>query len=283
MTTDLLDRLFSVPLKGFIEERRRVVTQLKAAGQAQQAKEVDKFAKPTVSAWATNQLAHRDPKLIEELAGVASRLRKVQLHGGGNKEGDSGYGDAVARQREILKKLRADAEEVLTSSGHAASPQVVERIVRNLREGVADEATRDTVARGRLSEDLEAVDFAALVGQATTTGSHAGRASVRAKDPPARPPRSANKGDAREEASREKAAAREQAHARAAAAREVARLRSAVTTANHALDKHRRAVEATRQELSLHEERAEAARLDSERLSRDLKAAEATLRQLPAD
>jgi hypothetical protein len=282
MTEDLLDRLFSVPLKGFIEERRRVVTQLKAAGQTQQAKEVDKISKPTVSAWATNQLVHRDPKLVEELAEVAARLRNVQLGGGGNKEGDSGYGDAVARQREILKKLRADAEEVLTSSGHPASPQVVERTVRNLREGVAAEATRDTVTRGRLTEDLEAVDFAALVGQAGTKVSDGGGWSARAKEPAARAPSGAKK-EAREEATHAKEAARQRAQARATAEREVAKLRTAATTAEHVLGKHRRAVEATQQELSRHEEKAEAARLDFERLSRDLKAAEAALRKLPAD
>ncbi|HET6283816.1 MAG TPA: hypothetical protein VFH73_22875 [Polyangia bacterium] len=283
MTPDLLDRLFSVPLKGFIEERRRVVGELKAAGQAQQAKEVDKIAKPTVSAWATNQLARRDPKLIEELGQVAASLRDVQLGGGGNKDGDSRYGDAVARQREILKKLRTDAEEVLTSSGHAPSPQVVERTIRNLREGVADETTRDTVARGRLTEDLEAVDFAALVAEVSTTASGGARTSARAKEPAARAPSTATRKEALLDANHGKEAAQQRARARAAAEREVAKLRTAATTAEHVLDRHRRAVENTRQELSTLEKKAEAARLESDRLSRALDAAQATLRKLPAD
>ena len=282
MTPDLLDRLFAVPLKGFIEERRRVVGELKAAGQAQQAKEVDRIAKPTVSAWATNQLVRRDPKLIEELGQVAASLRNVQLGGGGNKDGDSRYGDAVAKQREILKRLRTDAEDVLTSSEHAPSPQVVERIIRNLREGVADETTRDRVQRGRLTEDLEAVDFAALVAEVGTTVSGGGRTPARAKEPAARASSGAKK-EALLDATHAKEAARQRAQARAAAEREVAKLRTATTTAEHVLDKHRRAVENTRQELSTLEKKAEAARLESERLSRALDTAQTALRKLPAD
>lgn len=290
MTSDPLDTLYSAPLKEFVAERKRVVAALKAAGQGQQAKEVALLPKPSVSAWATNQLARRQAELVEELADVTARLRDAQL-GGGKKGNDSAYGEAVARQRELLKTFRGEVEEILHASGHGTSPQVVERVIRNVREGVADPAMRDQVTRGRLATDLEARDFAALIGEGA--GPSPGRSIEHGKAPAkshpaadrAAPAKTPAKGDhdqrrAREAAAREQAAERQRAAARTAAEREVTRLQASVTATERVLEKEERAVEHARDELTAREQKLAATRAESDRLTRALKAAESALAKL---
>ncbi|MGH2789258.1 MAG: hypothetical protein ACRDJV_15380, partial [Actinomycetota bacterium] len=79
---DSLDALYALPLEDFTAARNELVRQLQDAGDKGTAEEVRSLRKPSLAAWAVNQLARRHTdelrKLLDlrELAsGDASALR----------------------------------------------------------------------------------------------------------------------------------------------------------------------------------------------------------------
>jgi hypothetical protein len=299
-----VDSLFAVPLGGFVEERRRVARALKAEGRRDEAKRVEKLARPTVPAWVVNQLARQQAPLVKHLVEATDRLRAAQDGTlAGREDGGRGYAQALAAHREALKALRVAAERILRAAGHADNPHLTERVMRNLRSGIAGEQTRALVEAGRLSRDLEEQDLSELIGRAAPASGDAREAPV--PPPPARAAqarapaharhdaaetgarRRAEEARARAEESARRAADKEQqarararAQARAAASHEVARLRAEAESARRAADKEQRACAAAREALAAQEARADAARVEADKRAQELAAAEQALRTL---
>jgi hypothetical protein len=286
-----LDRLFSAPLKTFVEERKRLAAELKAAGRPKEATEVGKTPKPSVSAWVVNQLARREAPLLKSLADTTVRLRGAQRPGARAAPADH-TAEALAAHREALKRLRTRAEEILTASGQAARPQILEKVVRNLRVGMASEESRTRIESGRLIQDLAEEDFVSLLGEPSESADAGADADadvrVAARPAPAVEPPSAESGKARELARRQAAArAAEEAKTRARAEAERARakteaerriraLKVEAETARRTQQKEQRAVETARQTLAESEDRLQRAQLESERIARALGEAEAS-------
>jgi hypothetical protein len=263
MTAEL-DRLFATDLKSFVEERTRIARALKDAGDREGAKAIEKTPRPPVSAWAVNQIARRAPELVRELGELTARLQGAQGRGAGEAAGEGGYAETAASHRRVLAALRAQAEEILGGAGHAASPQLLQRVVGNLRAAAARADVWPVVVAGRLTRDVEEDAFAGLLGQAppegvgppAPPGRAPGRTDGRKAATPAAPAggastdaRAAARAAADEQRRREeqaRAAARDAARERAAADAQVKALAGASAAARAALDKEQRAVAAAR-------------------------------------
>jgi hypothetical protein len=160
-----LDQLFAAPLKTFVAERKRLADRLKASGDRQAAKALAKTPRPSVSAWIVNQLARQDGPLLREFAALTDRLRGAQGQTARSKS-DGDASELLAEHRAAIKRLRGRAEEILLASGQAVRPQILDRVLRNLRFGMADAAIRPTIESGRLIEDVAAeAGFAGLFGR----------------------------------------------------------------------------------------------------------------------
>src|ERR1022692_3671577 len=109
MASDETDRLFIARPSDFVGERKILVKTLKATGRRQEAASIEKLPRPSLSTWATNQLARREPGLVKELGEVTARLQTA----GSAPD----YAGAVAQHRDLLRSLRARAEEILTEAG----------------------------------------------------------------------------------------------------------------------------------------------------------------------
>jgi hypothetical protein len=155
-----LDRLYGSPLGEFTPIRNELVRALGKAGEREAAAEVKSLRKPSVSAWAVNQLARMERLQVRSLLTSAERVREAQaeLLAGGDAEE---LREAVTRQREVVGSLLGSAEEVLRAGGHPASEATLERIRKTLTAVAADEEGRKLVEAGRLSEDLEPAGFGA--------------------------------------------------------------------------------------------------------------------------
>ena len=268
MASEDLDCLFSVSLKDFVAERGRIARALEEAGRATEAKAIAKTPRPTVSAWVVNQIARREPVLVRELGALTGRLQDAQGRMMRMGEGGSDYAALAADHRRLLAELREKAEEVLARSGQGQSPQLLKRVIGNLRAGAASADTRLLIESGRLSRDLEERGFGGLFEPGAAPPAR------RPRDAPAPATRSAEQ--ARERRRREAAArAQERAEARelAAAVRRVGQLRSAAAAARAALEKQERARAAAREALAEADRRVDAARLAAEAVSRKLGAA----------
>lgn len=201
---DELDRLYGLPLDEFTAERNALAGQLRKAGDREEADRVKALAKPSISAWAVNQLARKERLQMRSLATAGERLRTAQeklLRGGPQNE----LQEASERQREVVAALLDSAEAVLRSAGHPATDATLERVRGTLTAAAGDE--EGLVPQGRLSEDLDPTGFGPLA---------LGRAGGRTAS---RQPKSIPAGDKRKphaaESRRQKAEERKKATAEA--------------------------------------------------------------------
>ena len=302
-----IDQLFAVPLKTFVAERKRLADRLKASGNPGAAKELAKTPRPSVSAWIVNQMARQDRPLLRDFAELTDRLRGAQGQIARAKPGE-GASELLAEHRAAIKRLRGRAEEILRASGQAVRPQVLDRVLRNLRVGMADVAVRPTIERGRLIEDVAAEEgFAGLVGlsveSATASLESSGGSAEELRHAPrvdgesnTRAPAHTGEGApdiaarrAAAEAQRAAAArAAEETKARARAQAERARARGEAEVrlrtlqartdgARRSLEKAQRNVEAARQALAQAEDDLRSAQLTAEGCAKQLADAEAEL------
>jgi hypothetical protein len=157
---DEIGALYELPLDEFTAARNALAKRL-SKEDADAAAEVKKLAKPTVPAWAVNQLARREPKLLEELIESGEALQKQTLKGS-----VEALRDSQRREREVARSLVGRAEELLNEAGHRPSAQALERVSGTLTAGAQTAEGRAALRSGRLSAELEPAGFEALVGMA---------------------------------------------------------------------------------------------------------------------
>jgi hypothetical protein len=110
--------LYRSPLAEFVATRKRLAAELKPADKAQ-AKRFEKLARPSISAWAVNQLWWRARPSFDALLDAAARLR-------------AGDATASTAHRASLSELRKRAAEILAGDAHAASDAVLRRVTHTL-------------------------------------------------------------------------------------------------------------------------------------------------------
>src|SRR5262245_53136433 len=103
------DDLYGLPLEQFVPERAALAKALRADGDRDEAARVAKLPKPSVAAWAVNQLVRTQRAAVEELfdAGDAVIAAQSALV--------SGSGDAVML-REAAQRERAVADGLVETA-----------------------------------------------------------------------------------------------------------------------------------------------------------------------
>src|SRR5919201_2534295 len=221
-----LDQLFGLPLEDFTAARNELASRLKSAGQADAAERVRELRKPSVPAWAVNQLARREPEAVGRLVDAGERLRQAQA--AALSGGDAGaVREATVAERDAVRELTRLVERLLGDAGRKPTQAVVERIGRTLRAAAVDAEAAALLERGQLTGEVDSPGFTAVAAIAPPPSKR--RPAERApRDDPAR--RAHEQSVRRPEQNLEKlerraedAAARvERAEAEAAAAREAA-------------------------------------------------------------
>ena len=155
MTLDeALDELYGVDPDAFVAERKRLARELKDAGDTAAADAVAKTRKPTVAAWALNQLARKQRRDVDLLLDAGHRLRQAQegVVGGADR---AAFEQAQKTEREALRRLTQQASELLGG----ASSQALSQIGSTLRTAAVSEEGRELLARGRFTTPLESEGF----------------------------------------------------------------------------------------------------------------------------
>jgi hypothetical protein len=140
--------LYHAPLDAFVAERKRLAKELGAAGDKSGAAMLAKLTRPSVSAWATNQLYARAREPFDELFASAAKLREGDLEAG-------------SEHRSLTAKLVARAAEILKEAGHGASEGTLRRVSANLA-ALAAAGSFDPDPRGALSHDRDPPGFDVL-------------------------------------------------------------------------------------------------------------------------
>src|SRR4051794_23917258 len=201
------DDLYGLPLEQFVPERAALGKALRAQGNRDEAARVAKLPRPSVAAWAVNQLVRTQRAAVDELFEAGDAVIEAQ------SALVSGSGDAVAmreaaqRERAAVDDLVATARGLLGSSGNELSQTMLDRISDTLNAAALDEDARAQVRDGRLVRELRHVGFAGAFG--TPAPAPPASAARGPRAPAARKP--ARPGPDRDAARREREAERKRA------------------------------------------------------------------------
>lgn len=154
-----LDELYQAPHASFVDERKRLAADLKAAGDKTAAATLAKRGRPTISAWVVNQLWWHARDAFESLLASAARLR----------DGDLG---ANAEHRESLTKLRTRAAAMLGDAGHGATESTLRRVHQTIA-AIAATGTWEPEAPGTLTADRDPPGFDVAMLAPTVAGEQA--------------------------------------------------------------------------------------------------------------
>jgi hypothetical protein len=237
-----IDRLYGLPLEQFVAARNELARTLRQSGGGEAAADVSALRKPTLVAWAVNQLAHTRRREIDLLLDAGKRLIDAQqaLIAGGQRAEIEG---AQTSLRNAVRGLTDAAAEIL---GKRASTATLAKVAETLRSAATAAEGRELLARGRLVEELSETGWDIV---ATLTPAPAAERRVRERQRQRRAAEKDTEKDAAEERTRREAELRELGRARAAAAKRLDAARLKERAARDRLDEAKAARTAAEDEL----------------------------------
>ena len=163
-----IERLYSLPLDQFTSERDSLARRARDAGDKAGADAVKALRKPTVSAWAINQIARKERMKVRSLLVAGEKLRKA--HGDVLSGGQpAAVAEATEAERNAITHLVSSAEKVLSEAGHSPSQSTLDRIATTLRAAAVEDEGRLLLEKGRLTRDLDPSGFGPLGAVSTPT------------------------------------------------------------------------------------------------------------------
>jgi hypothetical protein len=162
------DELYGLPLDRFVPERAALAKQQRAAGDRTGATEVAALRKPSVAAWAVNQLVRTQPRAIKELFAAGDALTETQeqlLAGNGDVRS---LREANSRERTAVDALITLARGLLSSEGNELSPAVLDRVSDTLNAAALDTDARAAMQDGRLERELQHAGLGAVGASVST-------------------------------------------------------------------------------------------------------------------
>lgn len=138
------DELYGLPLKDFVAQRTALARALRQAGERDEAAGVAKLPKPTVAAWAANQVLRTQRADAKELFAAGDALAGASA---------ATLRDAITRQREAVDTLLDAARGLLDPDGRGLSDTTLERVQQTLHAASLDPRLREDAEAGRLVKE----------------------------------------------------------------------------------------------------------------------------------
>ncbi len=151
---DPVDALYTLPFEEFIAARNRLAAETAKGGDRARAAEIKGLAKPSLSAWAANQIYWHGRALYDALEQAVAAARQAS---GGELRG------ALEARRQALAAASRKAGEILAGAGSPASPETLRRVANTL-EAVTTLPPGPEIRPGRLVRDVDPPGFDALAG-----------------------------------------------------------------------------------------------------------------------
>lgn len=148
---DRVDELYRGKPEDFVAARDALARQLKAGKDTDAATTVKALRKPTMAAWAVNQLAHTERRSIDRLLDIGDRLRAAHdalIEG----RGDADVRSATNDRRAVVRELTDHAVTMLGPTGEGQRDAIAD----TLGAAVADRDAGIVVRQGRLAKELDA-------------------------------------------------------------------------------------------------------------------------------
>ncbi|MCM3869530.1 MAG: hypothetical protein ND895_02370 [Pyrinomonadaceae bacterium] len=155
-----VDALFRLPLAEFTGARNTLAARLKKSGRGDEADLVKALGKPSISAWAVNQLYWNHREAFDRLLESGGRFHKAQSSRLAGKLAD--MRTALDARREALTQLSELATSLLRGAGHNPTPDTIHRITTTLEALSAYASRSDAPRPGRLTHDVDPPGFEAF-------------------------------------------------------------------------------------------------------------------------
>lgn len=240
-----IDRLYALPLDDFTTARDELARGLRQAGDRAGADEVKQLRKPSVAAWALNQVRRNERDQSDELIGAGGRLAEAheRLLAG---QGRESLERAAEDERRLVAELARHAERELEAAGRPVSGPVQEKLRTTLHAVASDPGAREGFVLGRLVREHEASGFGPLP-QPSAASRPAGARGSTSDAAAAEVDR--RKRELEERIERSRARQRELADEHAEAGRRLREARRAATSAAAQLEKAEAAEERARADV----------------------------------
>jgi hypothetical protein len=150
-----IDRLYQLPLAEFTPERNALLKRVPAGADRAAVRALQK---PSVPAWAVNQLYWQRRPTFDRLQQAAGRLREAHLQQLSGQRAD--VAAAETAHRAAMKAALDEIRNLLRAAGEAASPATMTAVGETLQ------ALPDRDDHGRLVRPLKPLGFEALAGLA---------------------------------------------------------------------------------------------------------------------
>jgi hypothetical protein len=155
--------LYAQPFGGWTAARNALAARLRGEGRKADAATVKALRKPSLSAWAVNQLFRQEAEGMEALLAAGQRARAAQGQAVAGRGADA-FREALTAARRQIEALRRRAVALLGKGGKGASAAISERIGRDLEALAFSPAAAAQGARGYLDADLDPPGFEVLSG-----------------------------------------------------------------------------------------------------------------------
>jgi hypothetical protein len=157
---DDVDALYRLPLAEFTAARNALAARLKQGGRGNEADFVKTLSKPSVSAWAVNQLYWQHREAFDRLVATGERFGRSQTSRNDRKVAD--MREALDARREALSHVSDLATALLREAGHNPTPDTVHRISTTLEAMSVYASIPDGPRPGRLTQDVDPPGFDSL-------------------------------------------------------------------------------------------------------------------------
>jgi hypothetical protein len=144
-----VDQLYQLPLDQFTGARNTLAKELKRP-------QIKNLEKPSIAAWAVNQLYWKERDAYDELVGAGERLRIEHRNVLGGKSADIRASEQA--HREAIRAALGKIKRLLNDGGHATTDATLTSVQETL------EALPSDTPPGRLVKSLKPKGFEALAG-----------------------------------------------------------------------------------------------------------------------
>jgi hypothetical protein len=169
-----VDHLYCLPLERFVPERDALAKELRAEKRRDEAQRVSALAKPSVAAWAVNQIVRAQGAAARELWGAGDTVLAAQDRVVAGRGTGAQLREAVARERSALAPLVDAARGLVSGAGKFLTEPTLQAVGETLHAAAVDPGARPAVAQGRLARPLRLEGVSATGGGVTRAGA-AGR------------------------------------------------------------------------------------------------------------
>lgn len=153
---DDADGLFDLPVAEFVAARDDLARRLKDDGHGSEASHVKALRRPTLAAWAVNQVVRRDPNTWEAVTTAGEAARRAQRRALSGVA-DSGLREAGASRRRAIEAALSAAVDHLDAVG--ARPEGhLDDVAATLEAATGDAGVAEQVGAGMLSGPVAAPD-----------------------------------------------------------------------------------------------------------------------------